>query len=109
MNEAQAVKRYIEVSKLRQKVIKRLMDWDETKTIREMSEIYKDTITATKNFQLRYRLRYFRHNHIGRRFKSLEERNKKIVTLRNLGFNYQEIGELYDMSRQNIEHIVRKG
>lgn len=90
------------------KTIKRLMDWDESKTAGELQKILKIKSPFTiyrlaKHFGL-----FFKKSktHIGQ-FDSPEEKIR-IQKLIDLGFNQNNIAKVYGMSRQRIHQVLGK-
>lgn len=106
-----AIKIYFSRLNPSERLIKKIMSWDEGATVTENSRVLGIPSAGGYVFAKRFGLN-FRKGEQGRPPGSqpLSKASKdveKIVSLRNKGLTFKEIGERYSLSRQRIEQIVR--
>ena len=106
MTRKEALDRYVSVSNLRKKMVLLLMKWDPDDTVYGNSERLGISVLRAGSLRQYYRLRC--RTNRNSRGGSSSERNKKIVLFTSQGIPYQDIAQLYGISRQRVEQISRK-
>lgn len=106
-----AIEIYISKRNPPERIIRRIMSWNEEATISENGKLLKSPYSSVHMFARRFGLKYKqakmgrvpKYPPISRAFRDVA----KIIALRKDGMTFREIGERYSVTRQRIEQIVR--
>jgi len=108
MKLEQSWKSYVAGNRHCQKVLRILQRWDEKKTLRVLSKELKLNQGRLRSIAKQYNLAFV---HVVR-YRNGQSRvafnTRKIKSLLNLGFTYEEIGRVYNVSRQRIHQVLGK-
>lgn len=109
MNYKKAVRLYFAKSPQSAGVLKKMIAWDEGKTLSENMRLtgiapHTQAYRFAKRFGLKYTGGWMRKN------EPQAQRIKfyKVDKLRDMGYTLQEIGRLHGVTRQRIEQISRR-
>ena len=109
MTKAEALEKYYQSSLHAKKIVDRLCQWDETKTLEELATFYHAKYQMLSVFARRFNLKFVRRN-----AKTSRPLDRTLVkTLLADGFSQAAIARLYgNRSRQSVDmfmHNTRKG
>lgn len=106
MNELESLRRIVKSNKKMSLVFEKLRLWEDTNTIEDNAHICGLTIGSSRIFARRYNLNFKRKRLSGPIGANMLKRiaYKKLF---DSGLTYQQIGDIFGVTRQSIEESIR--